>query len=67
VPEIVIAPIVMVVRPRRSARSPAAIEPMPPAAIVANAVSLATNDAVSGDIVVAKLAARNTPIHAHMA
>ena len=44
-----------------------AIDPMPPAAMVANAVSLAANDAASGDMVVAKLAARNTPIHAHMA
>ena len=48
VPEIAIAAMVMVVRPRRSASRPAAMEPMPPAAIVANAVSLAAVDAVVG-------------------
>ena len=51
VPEMAMAAIVMVVRPRRSASRPAAIDPMPPAAIVANAVSLAANDAASGDMV----------------
>ncbi len=67
VPDTAIAAIVIVVRPSRSARRPATTEPMPPAAIVANAVSFAMSGAVSGGSVSAKLAARNTPIHAHVA
>jgi hypothetical protein len=38
-----------------------------PAAIVANAASLAAVGATSAGIVNAKLALKNTPIHAHMA
>ena len=66
-PEIAIATIVIVVRPRRSARKPAATQPIAPAAIVANAASFAAVGAASAGIVSAKLAGRNTPIHAHIA
>ena len=40
---------------------------MPPAAMVANAVSLAAVAAAPGGSDCAKLAVRNTPIHAHIA
>jgi hypothetical protein len=66
-PLIAIAAIVSVVRPSRSASSPAPTDPMAPAAIVANAASFAAAGAVSGGRRSAKLALKNTPIHAHIA
>jgi hypothetical protein len=66
-PLMAIATIVSVVRPSRSARTPAPTHPIAPDAIVANAASFAAIPADSGGIVVAKLACRNTPIHAHIA
>ena len=62
-----IAMIVSVVRPSRSARNPAPTHPIAPDAMVANAASFAAVDAVPTDNVCAKLAFKNTPIHAHMA
>ena len=59
--------IVSVVRPRRSASSPAPTQPIAPEATVAKAASLAATPADAGGIVNAKLASRNTPIHAHIA
>src|SRR5947207_9095798 len=62
-----IAMIVSVVRPRRSARKPAPTHPAAPEAIVANAASLALVGAMAAGSVDAKLAFKNTPIHAHIA
>jgi hypothetical protein len=62
-----IATIVSVVRPSRSARTPAPTHPIAPDAIVTNAASLAAVPATSGGSVSAKLACRKTPIHAHIA
>ena len=67
VPLTAIAAIVSVVRPRRSASSPAPTEPIAPTAIVAKAASLAAIGARSAGNVKAKLALKNTPIHAHIA
>ena len=61
------AMIVTVVRPMRSASKPAATQPTAPDAIVANAASLAATSAVPAGSESAKLALRNTPIHAHIA
>ena len=66
-PLIAIAMMVSVVRPSRSARSPAATQPIAPAAMVANAASLAAIGADPAGSESAKLAFRNTPIHAHIA
>ncbi len=66
-PLIAIAAIVIVVRPRRSARKPAATAPKAPAPMVANAASLAATGAIPGGSASAKLACKKTPIHAHIA
>ncbi len=66
-PDTAIAMIVIVVRPMRSARNPAATQPIAPAATVANAASFAAVGATSPGNVSAKLACRKTPIHAHIA
>ena len=59
------AAIVMVVRPKRSARIPPATQPIPPAAITVNAASAA----VAASVVPAtlKLAARKSGTHVHIA
>src|SRR5207244_11942031 len=62
-----IAMIVSVVRPRRSARKPAPMQPIAPDAIVANAANFALVVAIAGGNVNAKLAFKKTPIHAHIA
>jgi hypothetical protein len=67
VPLTAIATIVSVVRPSRSARKPAPTQPIAPDATVTNAASLAAVAAVPAGNVSAKLASRNTPIHAHIA
>ena len=59
--------IVSVVRPSRSARKPAPTQPIAPEPTVANAATLAAVAAVPDGSVSAKLASRNTPIHAHIA
>ena len=62
-----IASIVSVVRPRRSAKRPPATHPIAPMPMVAKVISLAAVVADSPDMVSAKLDCRNTPIHAHIA
>ena len=64
-PDAAMAAIVVVVRPTRSASSPATMQPMPPLATTANAAELARTGSAAP--AVAKLAARKSGIHVHMA
>ena len=66
-PLTVMAPMVSVVRPIRSASSPPAMQPMaPPTPMMVNVAARAQN-AASSAIAARKLASRNTPSQAHMA